>query len=247
MGTSGLTLIAEAATCHGGDLRLAMRMALEAKVAGATHVKYQHVDPNHFPAGSAAHEWYSRVRFTVDQWREVKAYCESRGIKFLCTPQTVQDFRDLVSIGIEEVKISSDNASNAGLASAVSNWNRVVYISTNWDAIPISWFQRQDPERYTMMLCTSEYPCPPEHAGLARLKLFGVSRLGFSDHTIGHEAALIALGLGARTFEKHFRLADVDLAFCGPDVAVSFTQTELASYFRALQRGLTMLGTGWPE
>ena len=247
MDTSGLTLIAEAATCHGGDLRLAMRMALEAKVAGATHVKYQHVDPNHFPAGSAAHEWYSRVRFTINQWRELKAYCESLDIKFLCTPQTVQDFRDLVSIGIEEVKISNDNAGNSELANAIGNWDGHVYASSDWKVIPVSWFLWHNPERYTMMLCTSEYPCPPEHADLARLKLFGVSRLGFSDHTTGHEAALIALGLRARTFEKHFRLADVDPAFCGPDVAVSCTQTELASYFRALQRGLTMLGTGWPE
>ena len=239
MDTSGLTLIAEAATCHGGNLMLAKRMALAAKEALATHVKYQHVDPDHFPAGSPAREWYSRVQFTAGQLRELKAYCEGLGIKFLCTPQTVQDFHDLVSIGIEEVKISSDNAENRELIDAIEAWGGPTYVSSV-GIPPIS--------THTVLICTPSYPCPPDKADLLRIGWrWWMGPVGFSDHTIGHEAALIALGLGARTFEKHFRLADVNPFFCGPDAVVSCTETELQTYFQMLQRGLTMLGTGWPE
>ena len=49
--------------------------------------------------------------------------------------------------------------------------------------------------------------------------------LGFSDHTIGVDAAMIAFSRGARVIEKHFTL---DKQMYGPDHSGSMTPSELA-------------------
>jgi sialic acid synthase SpsE len=49
---------------------------------------------------------------------------------------------------------------------------------------------------------------------------------GFSDHTIGIDAALVAIARGARIIEKHFTL---DRNMPGPDHAGSMEPHELAS------------------
>ena len=54
---------------------------------------------------------------------------------------------------------------------------------------------------------------------------------GFSDHTVGIEASIVALSRGARTIEKHFKLKgqkDSD----GIDMACSITPKEMAELVR---------------
>src|SRR3990167_4805949 len=128
----GLTLIAEAGTGRGGDFNLAVRMVEAAERAGATHVKFQHVDPEHFDwvADSQPFEWFARCRFQIHQLESLKDIAAGNGLNFLCTPQTLADFTDLASIGIEEVKISSDNIRNAELLKAVGEWDKTAYVST---------------------------------------------------------------------------------------------------------------------
>jgi N-acetylneuraminate synthase/N,N'-diacetyllegionaminate synthase len=52
---------------------------------------------------------------------------------------------------------------------------------------------------------------------------------GFSDHTLGIDAAIIALSRGARIIEKHFT---IDKDMCGPDHSGSMTPSELESLCR---------------
>ena len=60
--------------------------------------------------------------------------------------------------------------------------------------------------KITIMQCTSTYPCRPEDAGiniLNELKKRYRCSLGFSDHTQGCEAAIMAINNGASVIEKH--------------------------------------------
>ena len=79
-----------------------------------------------------------------------------------------------------------------------------------------------------LMLCVSEYPTPPENVNLLRIislkKLFPNLIIGFSDHTIGIEASLAAVSLGATIIEKHFTL---DKKMNGPDQKLSLEPNEL--------------------
>jgi sialic acid synthase SpsE len=58
--------------------------------------------------------------------------------------------------------------------------------------------------------CVSAYPTPPESAALASIPHlsthFPDAVVGYSDHTLGLDAAVAAVGLGARIVEKHITL-----------------------------------------
>ena len=237
---SGLTLIAEAGTGHGGDFHLAVAMIEAAARAGATHVKFQHVDPS-LPSGQEWPDWFARCRFALYQLENLKAFAEGNGLRFLCTPQTVADFQDLVKIGVDEVKISSDNAKNEPLLAAVNSWGGRVYLScgdvTEEEALHA--FDGLTHCQTVLMACTSEYPCPPERVNLSRIEDY-VIPLGFSDHTLGNTAALVAYGLGARVFEKHFKIPGCS----GPDMAVAASESQLTGYFAALREAEIMMGDG---
>ena len=69
---------------------------------------------------------------------------------------------------------------------------------------------------------------------------FGVP-CGLSDHTLGKTAALIALGLGARMFEKHLTLYRNQR---GPDHKASMTPGEMGKYVALLKNGYEGLGDG---
>lgn len=98
-------------------------------------------------------------------------------------------------------------------------------------------------ENVTLMQCTTEYPCPLEHAevgAIVRLReRFGVGT-GFSDHTTGMSAALAAAALGANVIEKHFT---IDRTLPGPDHAASLEPDELAKLVEEVRNVERVLGT----
>lgn len=59
----------------------------------------------------------------------------------------------------------------------------------------------------TLLHCVSLYPCPDKLTNLNRMsllkKIFNV-KTGYSDHTIGNDACIAAISMGAEVIEKHF-------------------------------------------
>jgi N-acetylneuraminate synthase/N,N'-diacetyllegionaminate synthase len=64
---------------------------------------------------------------------------------------------------------------------------------------------------------------------------------GFSDHTEGSEAAILATSLGAVFIEKHFTLSR---KLPGPDQAASIEPAELKNFVKNIRMAVKMLGTG---
>ena len=95
-----------------------------------------------------------------------------------------------------------------------------------------------------LMLCTSEYPTPPENVNILKLKSLEASFpgliLGFSDHTQGSTAAIMAVAMGATVFETHFTL-DHDLS--GPDHWFSKNPEELSHWCRSIRDAYEMKGS----
>jgi sialic acid synthase SpsE len=64
-------------------------------------------------------------------------------------------------------------------------------------------------DRLALLHCVSCYPAPPEQLGLAAIPTLSGEfdcHVGYSDHTVGIQACLTAVALGARIIEKHFTL-----------------------------------------
>lgn len=74
----------------------------------------------------------------------------------------------------------------------------------------------------SILHCVSEYPTHPDHLNLNTinylLKHYGQYTIGFSDHTIGISAPVVAVGMGAKIIEKHIT---IDRRIKGTDQAGS--------------------------
>ena len=64
-------------------------------------------------------------------------------------------------------------------------------------------------------------------------------KVGFSDHSLGKEASLIALAFGASVLEKHFTL---DKKLKGPDQKTSLDPNELHEYIDTIRKYEKSLG-----
>ncbi|MCH8550196.1 MAG: N-acetylneuraminate synthase family protein, partial [Balneolaceae bacterium] len=91
--------------------------------------------------------------------------------------------------------------------------------------------------------CISNYPTPAKDVNLNVMLEIG-SRfnvpVGFSDHTIGNDAAIAAVALGATVIEKH---VTYDKGAEGPDHKASATIEEFASLVQSIRNVEVMMGT----
>lgn len=88
--------------------------------------------------------------------------------------------------------------------------------------------QRALQEHVTLLHCVTQYPAPAGAVNLRAMKTLAIAfglPVGYSDHTLGVDVALAAVGLGASVIEKHFTL---DRTLPGPDHAASLQPEELA-------------------
>ncbi|MGW8484274.1 N-acetylneuraminate synthase family protein [Microbacterium sp. NPDC055903] len=115
------------------------------------------------------------------------------------------------------------------------------------DALEVAWERRDDAvdfsEHVTILHCTTEYPAADEHLNLRAMQTIASTfghRVGYSDHSLGSLASVLAVGLGAAVVEKHFTF-DVDAD--GPDHAASLDPDGLHAYVADLRRVPVMLGS----
>ncbi len=95
-----------------------------------------------------------------------------------------------------------------------------------------------------LLHCTTQYPAPLESVNLRAmdaLATLGAAGVGYSDHTVGIEVAVAAVGRGAKIIEKHFTL---DRSLPGPDHKASLEPNELAELVAAVRRTESALGSG---
>jgi sialic acid synthase SpsE len=106
------------------------------------------------------------------------------------------------------------------------------------------WARQAVNQDLAVLHCVTSYPTPFEEANLRAIT--DLARLGYvtgySDHTLGIEAAVAAVALGARVIEKHFTLAHDYSDF--HDHKISADPSELTELVRRIQRMEKMLGDG---
>ena len=99
-------------------------------------------------------------------------------------------------------------------------------------------------KKVTILHCTTEYPAPVEEINLSAIKTieeaFGLS-IGYSDHTKGMQAPIIAVALGAKIIEKHFTL---DVNMKGPDHKASLEPKELKKMIELVRNTEKSMGNG---
>jgi N-acetylneuraminate synthase len=258
-------VIAEAGVNHNGDLALALQLCTRAREAGADAVKFQTFRAEDLVVRGAPTAAYQkkqtgdqdqfamleRLELSVEQHRAIQAHCARIGIEFFSTPFSVAAVDMLVGLGVRRLKMSSGELTHRALVEHAAATRLPLLISTGMATMAeireaLAWIDAARPglADVTVLHCTSAYPAPDETLNLLAMpsmaRDLGVP-VGYSDHSLGIEAPLAAVALGATVIEKHLTL---DRTLPGPDHAASLEPAELAAMVRGIRRVSAMRGDG---
>lgn len=257
-------IIVEAGINHNGELEKAFQMIDVAKNVGADAIKFQTFKAEEFIADETETYTYKsqgkevtesmlkmfkRYEFTRDEWFKLKDYCVQKNITFLSTAQNLTDLNLLLEVGIDAIKVGSDDLTFTPQLKKYAETGLPIILSSGMSNLAevyqgLEAIGAHEGYPSLLMLCTSQYPTPPEDANIQRLKSlknsFPSVVMGFSDHTQGYVGAVMSYTLGARIFEKHFTL-DHDLP--GPDHWFSETPETLREWVKAIRTAHLMSGT----
>lgn len=256
-------VVAEVGINHNGELARALEMIHVAACAGADAVKFQTFKAAEFvndPAQMFTYcsqgrevtesmlEMFRRYELPPHAWAQLKAECEKAGVVFFSTPQNRTDLDILLQVGVPAVKVGSDDFTNLPLLRSYAQTGLPLILSSGMSDLAeaqqaLDAIGALDGYPTILLVCTSQYPTPPQDAHLARIgtlrHAFPLVPIGFSDHTEGHIAAAVATGLGACFIEKHFTL---DHGLPGPDHWFAADPGELKAWVDGIRAAYRMLG-----
>lgn len=217
-----IQLIAEIGQNHNGDMELARELIYAAKENGADVAKFQFYDVDSI--FKPDFEWYAATKkseVTKEQAFDLALTCERAGIEFMASVFDIERVRWCEEIGMQRYKIASRSVRHRPLIDAVCATGKDVIVSLGM------WNEKYFPSvitkaRVDYLYCVAKYPTNPADLEFAAIDFKRYS--GFSDHTVGVDASLVALARGARILEKHFTLSK---RMPGPDHSGSMEPQEL--------------------
>ncbi len=263
-------IIAEAGVNHNGVLENALGLIDAAAAAGADYVKFQTFKTELVVSAKAEMAEYQKANMNQDgsQWEMIKkleipldwypvllARCQEKGIRFFSTGFDQDSVDMLLQWNPGYIKIPSGEMTNLPFLRFIATKKMPVIMSTGMcsldevkatmDVLISGGLKQND---IIVLHCNTEYPTPMEDVNLkAMLQIqsqLGV-RIGYSDHTLGVEAPLAAVALGAECIEKHFTLSQ-DME--GPDHVASLNPEQLKAMVSGIRNVEKMMnGSGIKE
>jgi N,N'-diacetyllegionaminate synthase len=244
-------IISEAAMNHFGSVPLLWACTHASIEAGADYVKFQLIRDEELYAGGQ----YEYGTYDIDEVRWLRhhsriAHDEFRAIAdrgaglagYRCVTATPFDLRaldELLETDPPFVKIASGDNNYFDLLDAAGRSGRRVILSTGMSTIEQIDRSMERLSRHTsdivLMHCVAAYPhdCADSMLGtIPWLRDRYDVPIGFSDHSVGYGAAMLAASLGVEWFEKHFTLA---AANGGLDAKHSLDPEGLAEYCRMVR------------
>ena len=216
-------IIAEIGQNHNGDMELAKQMIKAAKESGADAVKFQVYAVNKVftKENNPWYEYNCKTELSKDNVIELAQECKKQEIEFIASAFDVERVGWLEEVKVKRHKIASRSIKDKELIEAMIKTNKPIIVALGM------WNEVEFPEILTdvsvfYLYCVSKYPTLIEDLNFDKIDFNKYA--GFSDHTIGIEAAKIAIERGANIIEKHFTL---DKNMYGPDHQGSMTPDEL--------------------
>jgi N,N'-diacetyllegionaminate synthase len=254
-------IIAEAGVNHNGSLSTAKEMIVRARDAGADVVKFQAFKAGALAAkyapkaayqmsgdGETQYEMLKRLELSYEQNLELSECCAEEGIGFLTSPFDVESMDEIRNLTGGTVKIPSGEINNVPYLKRAADFSGII-LSTGMSTLGEVEFAlgvldpRREKEIYLLHCCT-QYPAPFEDVNLrAMLTMKDAFHrpVGYSDHTLGAEAAIAAVAMGASVIEKHFTL---DRNMPGPDHRASLEPDEFKAMTASVRNVEKALGDG---
>jgi N,N'-diacetyllegionaminate synthase len=250
-------IVAEAGVNHDGRLDRALDLVAAARRAGADAVKFQTFRASRLASPRAARAPYQgtgdqaamlrALELPDGAFEVIRDRAAAEGIEFLSTPFDVESAELLFALGVRRFKVSSGDVTDLPLLERIGSFHRPVILSTGMatDAEigeALGTLRAAGAPEVVLLHCITSYPVEAADLQLARIPALRERfscPVGFSDHSIGPQAAAAARALGACVIEKHLTL---DRSLPGPDHAASAEPHEFAELVRAVRLVEAMLG-----
>jgi len=261
--SSNVFIIAEAGVNCNGKLDLALQLVDVAAEAGADAVKFQTFKAEQVVTEKGEMALYQKknmgkVMSQRDMLRKLELReefydplmkrCTERNITFLSTPHGGKESVDfLESLNVALYKVGSGDLTNDILLFALAKTKKPIILSSGMATMAevkhaIQFLKNKKSGPLQIFHCTTNYPCPPEEVNMAAMvtmmKTLDIP-VGYSDHTLGIQAAIMAAALGAKLYECHFTL---DKSLPGPDHKASADPIELKKRIQAIRLVETYMG-----
>ena len=259
-------VIAEVGVNHNGNLDFAKELIKVAAESGADVVKFQSFNSSELSTENARLAPYQSenisgidnqkdllkaLELNFDQLKELTKEAKKFKIEFLSTAFSLDQLKLLDKLNMKRLKIPSGEITNIPFIKEIGKRKLPTILSTGMsdiDEIKIAYNTLLDAglrkKDLTILHCISEYPTPLENANLKSintLRKYFDTDVGFSDHTIGNKASIIAASLGAKVIEKHITL---DKSLEGPDHKSSMEPEEFKKFVYYLKSVSKWLGDG---
>ncbi len=251
-----ILLVAEIGNNHEGRYETAERMIKEAARCGVNAVKFQTFKTEQFVSrrDKSRFNRFQSFELSYQQFEKLSRVAHKEGVLFISTPLDMESFKFLDGI-VQAFKIASgdnnfypllDRLSATGKPEIFSGGLATLEeIRSSKERITSTWSQRNINQELAILHCVTCYPVPDQEANL--LAIHHLQRelncaVGYSDHTLGIEAAVVSAALGARIIEKHFTLNKKQSDF--RDHRISADPSEMALLVQRVRKVSKLLGSG---
>ena len=256
-------IIAEAGVNHNGRLDVAKKLIEAAKNAGADVVKFQTYltedvvvksikKANYqkkYKSKESQYNMLKNLELSFKEFKFLSSICSKKKIEFLSTGFDIKSIKFLNSINQKRFKIPSGEITNYPLLRFIAKQKKEIILSTGMSNLKEIEFALNvltnfgtPMRKITVLHCNSAYPTYAKDVNLKAMitikNKFGVD-IGYSDHTIGIEAAVIAVSLGAKIIEKHLTFNRKSI---GPDHATSIEPHTFERMVLAIRKTEKYLG-----
>lgn len=256
-------IIAELSANHNGDINVAIETIKAAKKAGADAIKLQTYTPDTLTIdcdneyfkidggtlwdGKTLHQLYSEA-YTPWEWHsKLFQTAKDEGLICFSSPFDFSAVDFLEKLNVPAYKIASFEIQDIPLIDYVARKQKPIIMSTGIAEkedieLAIDTCKNAGNNQIILLKCTSSYPAPIDLANLKTItdmkRKFEVE-VGFSDHTYGYLAPVVAVSLGAVLVEKHFIL---DKKIGGPDADFSLDVNEFTEMVTQIRNTEKLLG-----
>jgi N,N'-diacetyllegionaminate synthase len=257
-------IIAEAGVNHNGSLKKALKLIDVAASAGANAIKFQTFKAENLATDYAPKAEYQKYKsqkketqfqmlkkleFTDAMHKACFKKCKKKKIIFISSAFDIESLNYLKKYKLSYLKVPSGEITNIPYLEALGKSRKKIILSTGMSSVyeiskAIKTLTKNGTKRINIILmqCTSVYPAPYDEINLntiATLRNTFKLNIGFSDHSLGVQASIAAVALGAKVIEKHLTL---NKKFKGPDHKTSLDPNEFKFMVKSIRIVEKVLG-----
>ena len=242
-------IIAEIGINHEGRVETCASMILAAADAGADAVKLQTIDADsNYVVGSESYKVFKGSELTRKETANMFNLARENGLDVFTTVGDIGTAEWVEKLEPSCWKISSGLLTHIPMVQHLASLGRPLLISTgmaNVDDInlAIETSKSAGNNDISLFQCTSLYPAPLDSLNLSTIgwlkEKYGYD-VGFSDHSLGSDAAFLSVGAGATLLEKHFSL---DPSQPGFDHKISLNIAGFKEMVERVRAAEKMMGT----